>query len=352
MEIKFDELLDKLGVDLSYKVHSYVHCCQEAKVYGILWNLKTKMCSIPDKKLNKFKKFILLSMKYRTVTGAVLDYIAGNILYFSQLNPLAKILVWKIMKYITFNLRSELYSKYDILLLPLDIIKDLKFWFIYIDLVSNIPIINILNNPKISIYASSDASQNFGGWIIGNKWSFYEFSEIDKKQFHINQKEFHCILSLLNTLKHELTGKKIHISIDNNTAVTGIKRKWSKTHNIMMFVYELCHIMIKYKILIYVDWISSATNVLSDALTRFQDDKSYMNLFWNTIKLHNYKIDKKPTPTIYFNDYLFTNKLIDDKFSVKDEYVEFIKYINLPFEIRKNKSYNNYGKKFSVYNII
>ncbi len=77
MENKFDNLLDVLGVDLSYKVHSYIHCCQEGKVYGIMWNLKTKMCWIPDKKLNKFKKFVLLSMKYRTITGAVLDYIAG-----------------------------------------------------------------------------------------------------------------------------------------------------------------------------------------------------------------------------------------------------------------------------------
>ncbi len=256
------------------------------------------------------------------------------------------------MKYITFNLRSELYSKYDILLLPLDIIKDLKFWFIYIDLVSNIPILNILHKPKITIYASSDASQNFGGWIVGNKWSFYEFSKSDKKNLHINQKEFHVILSILNTLKHELTGSKIHISIDNNTTVNGIKQKWSKTHNIMMFVYELCHIMIKYKILIYVDWISSATNVLSDALTRFQNDNSYMTIFWNTVKLHNYIIDRKPTKTIYFNDYLFTDKLIDDKFSVKDEYAEFIKYMHLPFSIRQNKPYYNYGKKFSLDNII
>ncbi len=79
MEKCFDKLMDILGIELSKKIHSYVKCCRKATIYGIEWNLETKRCNIPLKKLNKFKNYLLIAMKYRIVTGRFLDYISGII---------------------------------------------------------------------------------------------------------------------------------------------------------------------------------------------------------------------------------------------------------------------------------
>ncbi len=266
MESDFDKLMETLGIEVSRKMHAYVHACTKATIYGVVWDLTTKQCHIPIKKLNKFREFLTIAISHRIVTGRFIDYIAGNILYFAQLNPLAKCSVWRLMKYITYNLRSEIYKTSDIFLLPLDIINDLKFWFKYTNLVSNIPIADIIYKPSITIYGSTDASNKYAGWIVGKKWSFYKFENTDKK-LHINQKEFHCVLSVLNTLKESLTGKKVHLYIDNSTTVNGIIKKWSKTYDIMKFIHELCLFMIEYKIHVYVDWISSASNVIADSLS-------------------------------------------------------------------------------------
>ncbi len=346
MEEKFDKLTDELGVILSKKIHSYVHATDIVTVYGIVWNLTNKTCSIPDKKLKRFKQYLYYAMKYRTVTGAVLDYISGNIMYFSQLNPLAKPLCMRLMKYIIANLRDINYKPSNIYILPLDILYDFKFWFIYVDLVKNIPIINILQTSIISITGSTDASDKSAGWIIGNKWSFYNFNDNDKHLF-IYQKEFHCVLSAINTLKSELTGQTVHLCIDNLIVVTTLIKKWTFNYNLMMFLYELCHILIKYKILIKVDWISSATNILSDSLSRDDFDS-----FWDEITLHNLIVDPAPINTLYYNDYNYIQKFDMPNNDIKNEYFKFINFIETPSYKLKNKSYTNYGNNFKIENII
>ncbi len=344
MGLKFDNLMNKLGIEISHKIDSYVKCCFKAVVYGVEWNLKTKRCSIPWKKLFKFKRFLILAMRYRAVTGRYLDSIAGNIFHFSQLNPLAKCLTWKLMKYIQKNLRSDDYNPSNIYFLPLDIIREFKFWFIYIDLVKDIPIENILtNNSKMNIYGATDASDDFGGWIIGNHWSYFEF---DNKNWHINCKELYALLCAVYTLKSELTGKRIHIYIDNKTAELAMANKWSGSMSIMLFVYELCHLMIEYKIFVYVDWISSATNVLADALSRKQWD-----IFWNSINLFNLQVNKFPTKTIKYNDFKFINSNENDSVFMLEEYKDFINWLHLPESLRKLNPYPNYGDNFNVDNV-
>ncbi len=254
------------------------------------------------------------------------------------------------MKYITANLRKDNYNPSDLFFLPIDILRDLKFWFKYVDLVKEIPIANILSNPSMNIYGSTDASDNYGGWLIGKYWSIYKFDDTNK-HFHINQKELHTILSALYRLKHKLTGKKVHLYVDNKVAVSSIINKWSSKFNIMMFVYELCHLLIKYKIFVYVEWISSHSNTLSDALSRCKDEPKYYDIFWNQIKLYNYQINSVPTKTIVFNDFQFLNKKLNNNLTIKDEYLNFINFMNLPPSLKINKTYPNYGNDFKLDNV-
>ncbi len=349
MERQFDQLMHILGVILSKKQDSYVHARSDIIAYGIHWNLSTKRCSIPDKKMQRFIQYLLLSMQYRVVTGSVLDYICGNILYFGQLNPLAKCLAWKLMKYIYQNIRSGKFNKYKIYILPLNIIYEFKFWITYPQLVKNIPISEIISIPySNTIYGFTDASNLSAGWIIGSKWSLYDFdsSHFVNDESHINQKELHCVLSAIYTLKSELSGRKLHLYIDNSVTVSAIANKWSSNFNIMIFIYELCHILIKYKIFIYVEWISSATNILSDSLSRHK-----LDIFWNHVNLFHLIVDDFPTNTIIYNDFNYTNNFISKDYSIQSEYNDFIKFVNLPLSIRKYSKYHNYAKNFQLYNL-
>ena len=89
-----------------------------------------------------------------------------------------------------------------------------------------------------------------------------------------------------------------------------------------MLIYEICLLMIKYKILIYVEWISSQINFLADNLSR-----KAINEFKSNCKALNIAIKPKMNNFIYFQDFKFMN----DKNSIENtkEYTKFCKWIKL-----------------------
>ncbi len=157
----------------------------------------------------------------------------------------------------------------------------------------------------------------------------------------------HAVLTVVNTFKDKLTGKKLVLYIDNSTAVASIRKKWSNSMQIMMFIYDLCILMIKYKCLIYVDWISSNSNGVSDALSRCNWDT-----FWNIVNLYQMTINPLPTTSLYYNNFRFINndKYMENKFI--NEYNEFAQFLNLPFNTRLQKGYYNYDSHFNLNNVI
>ncbi len=345
MQNRFDNLMRELGVEISRKVDSYVNCCQEATIYGIFWNLKVKKCSISAKKLKKFKTFLLYVMQYRVLTGKALEYIAGMILHLSQLNKLSKCLAWNIIRLIHNYIRNGIYKKTDCLILPLYIIRDLRFWFLYSDNIKTVDIADIIYTPSIAIYGSSDACDTGAGFIIGNNWSPYKFDKEHIKNWHINQKELHAVLTAIHTFKNELTGKKLIMYIDNSTACYGIINKWSSTPQIMFFIYELCLLMIEYKIVVFVNWISSNNNGPSDALSRGNNKE-----FWRIKNLYNLQLNNKPTPSRYYRNFRFINNNKYCEFKYVNEYDEFVQFLKLPYNTRIIKGYYNYARSFSLNN--
>ncbi len=200
-------------------------------------------------------------MKFRVVSGAALELICGNIIHWSQLNKPSKVLAWTVIKSIYDNIRNHNIKKTCFYILPLSLLREFKFWYIFSDMIKILPLQQVFNFPSLKIYGSSDASQSAGGFIIANVWSYYNFKKAHK-HWHINQKELHVVLTALYTLRKQITGKTLHIFIDNKVAVYALKKKWSKKYNIMFFVYELCILMLKFKFLVQISWISSHNNIL------------------------------------------------------------------------------------------
>ncbi len=347
MENKFDKLMDDLGVVLSKKIDSYVHCCRIATIYGITWNLITKKCTIAFKKLKRFKEYLLCAMKYRVMTAKALEYIGGMILHFSQLNKVAKIIAWNIIRLIHAYIRNGLFTKTDCIILPLYIIRDIKFWYVYSDFIKTVDIADILYTPSIAIYGSSDACNTGGGFIVGEMWSLYKFDKLHCNNWHINQKELHTVLTVINTFKHNLTGRKLILYVDNTTACFGIIKKWSSIPQIMIFIYELCLLLIKYKIMLWVNWISSHNNGISDALSRFNEKE-----FINILHLFNLNISNNGIHSDYYRTWKFnTNEPFNNK-QDNIEYKNFIAFLKLHKNRRLQKGYPNYGLNFNLNNSI
>ncbi len=326
LEKIFDDLLNELNVVISIK--KSIHCCTKSIIYGIEWDLDKKTAAIPIDKFNELLKGIDIAIKYRVVSGAFLNKLVGKMMNYSQLNSYAKALCFNLMGYIYDNFRTEILSKTDFIVLPLSIINDLKFWRYYAINIQSVPISYILNIPSIDIYGSSDASNDGAGFLVGPYWAKYTFSDAHKS-WHINQKEAHVILTLISSLKHTLTGHKVCLYIDNEPIYHAMVRKWSNKPSIMMFIYEICILMIEYKIFIHASWICSAFNSFADALSR-----NNMKRFWDDVDCYDLDIHSNPIQTQYFNDF----KFMDDPLMLyNDEMVEcqqFLNWIKLPIDER------------------
>ena len=291
---KFDELCQELNVIIS--VDKNINIAQEAELYGFQWNLKKKTVGIPNEKRENLKRFIELVIQYQIISGRALESLCGKIMHWSQLYKPAKPLCYNMLGFIYQNIRQDKNLKLRWFILPESVITDLKFWLRYIDILQEVKMARILYTPSIQINGSSDAS-NFGaGYCIGDMWSNYRFTHEHKNSLHINQKEAHAILTLIETLKYKLTGKRLVLFVDNTAVFYAMCNRWAGPQ-LMPFVYETSIKMMEYKIDIWFEWIPTESNVLADTLSRFKT-----NEFWEWVNLYNIRLRPHKTPSKYIHN--------------------------------------------------
>ncbi len=252
-------------------------------------------------------------------------------MHWSQLNNCTKSLVYNSLHYILQNIRTGSISKSDILLLPLSVIYDLKFWLHYADQIKSVPFDYILNQPSVTIYAATDASSKAGGYIVDGVYSFYDFVG-DHLDWDINLKEAHVVLCMIEANADLLTGKCVRLYIDNESCFYSMKRKWSKSHSLMMFIYELSHLLMKYRILMYFDWIPSAFNHFADALSRNRLD--LFKKMCNTFKL---KFDYQFYH--YYNNFIFSHDKTVHFGKDEIEYAAFCDWMHQSIDYKQKYPY-------------
>ena len=140
------------------------------------------------------------------------------------------------------------------------IVKDIKFWLSYSDLIKTVPMEDIIRTTSRQIIGSSDACDVGGGFVVGTHWSFYRFMDWHLNNWENAQKEAHAVLMIIRNLKHVLTGRKLILLIDNQTVYWAMKRHWS-SDMMMPFIYELSLLQMKYKIWIWFEWFPTQFNL-------------------------------------------------------------------------------------------
>eukprot|EP01083_Nonionella_stella_P054762 144538_1 len=111
------------------------------------------------------------------------------------------------------NIRSKVYRKTDVLLLPLSIVDSFRFFRKFADHMREVPMKRVIEPPPCTVVAVSDASSLGGGFMLGNLFASYPFRK-EHLGWHINQKEAHVILSSMYTLRKQLTGQTVLILMD------------------------------------------------------------------------------------------------------------------------------------------
>lgn len=291
----FDEICNLLNIKIS--TDKNINCTQKAVVYGFEFDLKNKTVGIPDTKYKEMIDFIDAVIKYKKISGRALESLCGKIMHWSQLRKPAKALCYNMIGFIYQHIRDKYHHKLRWFTLPECIIQDLKFWRKYAALIKTVSMDSIIYKPKYSIYGSSDACDTGAGFVIGNKWGVYKFSQKHIK-WHINQKEAHAVLMLIYNQRNYLSGKRLTLYVDNTSLFFAMCKHWSSATQLMPFIYEISLLMIKYCIEIWFEWIPSKTNVMADALSRYD-----FNHFYKYTKLLNLEINKKPMPLFYYSSF-------------------------------------------------
>ena len=298
MQTTFDTLCNELNVAISHDKD--VNATQIATLYGFVFDLKHKTVGIPREKLTALKTFIGYAIKYRLITGRALETLSGRIMHWSQLYKPAKSLCWNMVAYIHKNLRVNKHYRTLIFELPDCIINDLKFWLRYVDQIKAVPMESIINEPSIEIIGSSDACDLGAGFCIGEWWSHYKFKD-KHLPLQIDEKEAHAVVMLLYNLRKKLTGKKVILYIDNSVIYWAMVKHWAG-ERIMPCIYEICSLMMEYKILVWFEWIPTECNKLADTLSRDE-----IKEFWRWVNLHQLRVKPKPERLHYIKDYIFMN---------------------------------------------
>lgn len=296
MQNTFDELCMELGVKISHKKD--INAAKTFVVYGFLFDLERRRVGIPKDKLDDLKRFMSLVIELKFITGRALEKLCGRIMHWALLSKPSKSLCYNSLYYILNKIREKKANK-KWFKLPEYLIKDLLFWLTVCDYIKEVNIESIIKNPRTDIYGSSDASNKGGGFVIGRWWNSYHFKgkHID---WHINQKEGHVVVTALYNLRRYLTGKRVVIYIDNATIYYAMCRHWASSAMLMEVIYDICAIMMKYRIEVWFEWIPTENNVLADTLSRFKMDE-----FWNHINDYDFDIFRNPIDITYLNDSSF-----------------------------------------------
>ena len=170
---QFDKLCDEVSVLVAH--HKSVNATQIATIYRLEFNLKNKTISIPDDKLKKIKQFLILTIEYDFITAVALESLSGKLIYFAQLNTATNALVYNTMALINKLMRQGNLQKLDVLKLPQFVILDLKFWLQFVNVIKTVNMTTMLDQPKISVFASTDASEKTGEFICGPDWGLFDF---------------------------------------------------------------------------------------------------------------------------------------------------------------------------------
>jgi len=141
-----------------------------------------------------------------------------------------------------------------------------------------------LASEKLKLFTYASGSIGFGA-VFETSW-FNETWNIEWQMENITLKEFYPIVLLLEVWGERMANKCICFHCDNEAHVYVLNKQTSKEPKVMFLLRKLILMCLKNNMMFKAEHVPGKTNVLSDALSRFQMQR-YFHLFP--------EVDKTPT---------------------------------------------------------
>ncbi len=223
-------------------------------------------------------------------------------MHWAQFRKPAKILCYRLIHLIFEHIRNTKGAKFRLFYVPNIVIRDFRFWIKYALYFRRVSMQSVLNQPSITITGSTDACNTGGGFVVGNKYSYFEFENeinidgINHRNAHINIQEALAVINLLYNHRNELSGKQLLLYIDNTSVLFSLYKHWSGSLDLMEHIQEAVLIMCKYCIGLRVEFIHTSMNGLADTLSRGELEE-----FHRIVNAFNLEMEQQPYEIVYYD---------------------------------------------------
>ena len=270
----FDKVAGNLDVDVSEQKN--VDCVQVGVTNGIGFRLVEKTIFIPMLKACDIIIGILGVLLCHWIYGDAYECLIGRVLCWARFDRRAKIFCNYALKNLQIELRSlsPVIKKRRVFYVPIRIRKSFALYLRFFVRMREVPISTLLCQPSISIIGTSDASDIGGGWMLGDWFSAYTFNEqpnssgVIHDEMDISLREAHAVLMLLWSRRHVLTGRVLHLFVDNTSVEWGIRKCWARAPALVDWIEEITALSMLIRCEVVVSYIPSFLNLSADMLSR------------------------------------------------------------------------------------
>jgi hypothetical protein len=272
----FDRIADDINAPIS--VEKNVDCVQRGIANGIGFKLDTtpRTIFVPKPKALDIVNGTLGVLIYEWITAEALETLIGRIIYWSQFDYRAKIFCNRGLRALQRDLRClpQKTKLRTIVRANERLRKSLDLYLRFFLQFREVPIVDVLFQPTISVTATSDASDLGGGFMCAKSFCAYTFATqpdnlgIVHQEMDINKREAHAVLMLLWNCRHQLTGREMHLLVDNESVRWSLQKFWSKSEELVNWIEEITCLALALRIGFRVHYIPSRLNTVADQLSR------------------------------------------------------------------------------------
>ena len=164
--------------------------------------------------------------------------------------------------------------------------EDLAIWEIFLKQYNGKTFFRTLHMTSTTLHMASDSSHIGFGACFTSHWIQSQFPQSWSK-YHITFLEMYPVFVIISMFGKRITNSHVLFLTDNSAVKDIINSQTSKNKDVMKIVRPLILTLIKYNIQLTSQHIPGSSNILPDAISRFQVTQEMLN---------SRGMDPQPTP--------------------------------------------------------
>ena len=235
---------------------------QQITHLGVLWDLRNAWVQPADSQIKNITTGARNLLDAGKGSVKMLESLQGKLVAAEKYTQLGRINYRLFQKFVTKAVREHHPQRW--VRLPWEVLEDLSWWATPKHLQTGTPCIL----PKPSVHITTDASD--AGWgafcqesVMSGKWSQ------SQQNWHINKKELHVVLQVLQKWGQNLQNQMVQFWMDNITAVSYVsKQGGTRSVSLMLLARDIFQTASSLNIWLSAAYIPGHLNVIADMHSR------------------------------------------------------------------------------------